>query len=918
MNVNAQTNKIIGTVRDTSAKADIPNAVVAILSKKDSILVDFARSSSKGTFHLQKAKPGNYILLVMHASFADYTDEITVNEGENKLGIIPLTPKSKLLQEVIIKSGSTIRVKGDTTIFAADSFHLDANANVEDLLKKLPGLQVDKNGKITAMGKTVEKVLVDGEEFFGDDPGMAVKNLRKDAVKEVQVFDKKSEQAEFTGIDDGNTKRTINLKLKDDKKKGYFGKIDVAGGPAENTSPRFNNNLLFGSFKGKRKLAAILLNGNTGQDGLDWNEAEKYGMESDNVMYTEDGGVMITYGGQSADEEPNVNTQNGFITNVNTGISYYNKWNDKHSLNVSPKYNSQDYGNINTNYSNTQLENDSVLIDNSRSSSSIDRKNFKLKNTYEYKIDSNTSIKFIANTNFYDTKSLVNTFSERTGKTGNLKNSSDRVSKLESDKNYLSGDLIFKKKFKKDRRTLSVNLNWNQINAQSTTYFNSSDRDYLNGMHSPIRHFFDNDKSSTRSMIRAVYTEPLSKKYALEFAHQISLNNGFNNQQTYSDTIGNGNYNFLVDSLTNNFQQKITTHQPSVKLAYTTKKIRFNLGSGVGFTHFNLDDITYNKSYERNYTNFFPTANFNYSYKSNSNLGFNYSGNTSQPTLNQLQPLRISTDRYNQYIGNPSLKPSFSNNFSINHFSYNFMKGLWYYQNLVANFVSNPISNNRVTDLLTGKTTIQPVNVGNSSNFYFYSGIGFKLPKPNINVWLNMNAGYNKNEGIINNKTFTSKNSNYGLGMELTKNKEKKYDFSIGQRVSFNRGTTTLNSTINSILNYVATANSEVYITKTFSVNMNYEGYFRPATNLMKTALNNHMLNGGIKKTFKEKEFTIYANVRDILNQNLNIQRYFNTNQYTVVTDQRLKRYYLIGFRWDFKNKAPKKTETQTPNEEKK
>ena len=122
-----------------------------------------------------------------------------------------------------------MKIKGDTTIFTADSFKVGPNANVEELLKKLPGIQVDKDGKIKAMGETVEKVLVDGEEFFGDDPGMAVKNLRADAVKEVQVYDKKSDQAEFTGIDDGKTKKTINLKLKDDRKRGYFGKVDLVG-----------------------------------------------------------------------------------------------------------------------------------------------------------------------------------------------------------------------------------------------------------------------------------------------------------------------------------------------------------------------------------------------------------------------------------------------------------------------------------------------------------------------------------------------------------------------------------------------------------------------------------------------------------------------------------------------------------------
>ena len=221
----SQKANISGVLTDGNDKTAVHNSVVALLTPIDSILYRFTRSDKEGKFNLKNVKPGNYILMTSHNQYADYVDEIMVNEGEKKLGTIALKNKIELLREVIVKSGS-IRIKGDTTSYRASDFKVDANANVEELLKKLPGIQVDKNGTIKAMGETVQKVLVDGEEFFGDDPGMAVKNLRADAVKEVQVFNKKSDQAEFTGIDDGNSKKTINLKLKEDKKKGYFGKID--------------------------------------------------------------------------------------------------------------------------------------------------------------------------------------------------------------------------------------------------------------------------------------------------------------------------------------------------------------------------------------------------------------------------------------------------------------------------------------------------------------------------------------------------------------------------------------------------------------------------------------------------------------------------------------------------------------------
>ena len=272
----AQLSKVTGSVIDQNENKPVKNAVIALLIPKDSILYKFTRSDAEGKYILKDVRPGNYILMTTHPYYADVLEDVEI-KGDTEFPPYVLISKAKLLQEVIVKSGSPLKIRGDTTVYTADSFKVSANANVEELLKKLPGIQVDKNGKITAMGQTVEKVLVDGEEFFGDDPGMAVKNLRADAVKEVQVFDKKSEQAEFTGIDDGKTKKTINLKLKDDKKHGYFGKVDVTGGTQQNNENRYNENLLFSSFKGKRKLSAFLLSGNTGQDGLSWQDERKYG-----------------------------------------------------------------------------------------------------------------------------------------------------------------------------------------------------------------------------------------------------------------------------------------------------------------------------------------------------------------------------------------------------------------------------------------------------------------------------------------------------------------------------------------------------------------------------------------------------------------------------------------------------------------
>ncbi len=912
----SQSIEISGKIEDTTARANVRNAVVALLSTPDSVLEKFIRTDASGNFSFKDVKKGLHILMVMHPQFADYVDNIDIEGTNISVGTIAVTPKSKLLEAVIIKSGSPIRIKGDTTVYTADSFKVSANANVEELLKKLPGIQVDKNGQIKAMGETVEKVLVDGEEFFGDDPGMAVKNLRADAVKEVQVFDKKSDQAEFTGIDDGNTKKTINLKLKENKKTGYFGKISLSGGLQKDIDHRYNNNILFSTFKGKRKLSAFVLNGNTGQDGLSWQDNEKYGGESDNYSMNmdEDGGVNFNYRGGGSDDEPQVNTENGYIKNVNAGLQYSNKWNDKTSVNFSPKYNSQVYTNNKTNFTQTQLfdslANKYVLLnENANGQTNVNRYNVKFRGIYDVKIDSMNTLKFTANANFYHTESSETRNAVTTDdESGMLKNTSKRNSNTKSDKTALAANLIFKHKFRKARRTLSITADWNSLANTGKGYLKSYNESFdpTNLFVKDLDQLKDNDKATQKLLASVVYTEPLAKKYSMEIGYELSYTTGRNNQVTYSYTPATGKYDAQVDSLTNDFDQAITINKPSVKFNFANKKLKVNIGSGFGLTHFNLVDNSFNKDYIRNYTNFFPAANFNYTYKNNHNLRFNYNGYTTQPTIDQLQPLGNNSDYFNQFIGNPDLKPSFTNSFNIGHNTYNFIKDVFVYQGINFTQTSNAITYNRIIDAGTGKTTSQPINTNGNFNANVYVGGGGKIKKLDIRIYMNPNFGYSKFADVINNRISYTHNINSGLSVYLSKAKDKKYDFSLGNEFTYNSNKTSQKNSSDHFYVNRLTADATVYIRKTWSINSDYQFTARQKTAQFSTNLTNHLWNARLQKTFKNNEFTAFIKVRDILNQNIGIERSFNGNTLSEERNDRLKRYWLLGFTWDFKNKGSK------------
>jgi len=900
---SAQKMEVSGTVKDTATKASLKNAVVMLLTAKDSIITSFSRVKDDGSYTLKNVQPGKYILSVTHPNFGDFVDDIEVKNGNEILALVAMTPKSKLLEAVIVKSGNPIRLKGDTTIYTADSFKVSANANVEELLKKMPGIQVDKNGQIKAMGQTVEKVLVDGEEFFGDDPGMAVKNLRADAVKEVQVFDKKSEQSEFTGIDDGKTQKTINLKLKEDKKKGYFGKIDLAGGLKKDIDDRYNDNILLSSFKGKRKITGFLLNGNTGQDGLSWQDEEKFGGSSNNMTFDEESGnTYFSNGGN--DEEPYVNTQNGFITNFNAGLQYSNKFYNKATLNFSPKYNSQLYNNNRQVYTQTQFK-DSMLIKNAVGNTNVNRNNIKLRGSYDIKLDSVNSLKVTANANSYNTKSLETEKAFTSGESGNLKNATDRFTNNNINKDVLSGNAIFKHRFKKNRRTLSLNADWSLINSNGKNFLKSYNQDFFNNFSQNIDQMKDNDRTSTSASTKIVYTEPLSKNYSLELGYQIGLNNGANNQTTFNYTNLSAKYDARVDSLSNHFKQNITQNIPSAKINYAFKKIKINVGTGISFVDFNLKDLDFNKSYKRNYTNFFPSANLNYTYKSNHNLRVNYTGSTRQPTIDQLQPLRNNNDQFNQTIGNPNLRNAFTNNFSLSHNAYNFIKDFYMYQSLNVFVESNAITYDRMIETNTGKTTSKPINTNGNISSFLYGGAGFKIKKIDTRINLNQNFSFRKSVDYLNNGRNLSKIFSSGTGLYISKSKDKKYDLNINNRLDYNFQQTSQTNTSNSFRTYTLGFEGTVYYKKVWSLNSDYNLNSRQKT-LQVPGITNNLWNAKLQRTFKKDEFTLYVLVRDILNQNIGVDRNFFSNTFTETRNDRLKRYWMLGFTWNFKNKATK------------
>ena len=904
----SQTQTLKGILKDTSENRNLANTVISVLNKKDSVLVKFTRADKNGNFTIHGLKEGQYILLITHPYMGDYFDNVEVKANVPiELGNVHLTPKSKLLAEVIVKSGSPIKIKGDTLIYTADSFKVRPGANVEELLRRLPGITVDKNGQITAMGERVTKVLVDGEEFFGSDPGIATKNIRADAVQEVQVFDKKSDQAEFTGIDDGVKDKTINLKMK--RMAGYFGKFELGGGLKD----KYDNSAMANLFKNKQKLAGYGIMSNTGQTNLDWQDAQNYGGGPDNMTtgVTDDGGMFINFSGG---EENYRGGRNGIPKNWNGGLHFSDKFNKgKHSFNSGYKYSKVISPGVTTKFSQTYLPDDpdSIWNSNSRSDNYTSTSKHALNMTVEFNLDSNNSIKWTSRFNNNSTLSRVNYSLETFEEDGPMINNSTRRSITNTDRNNVTSSLLWRHKFKKLARTLSINadFNWNRSKSDGLLYSLNNfyeDGNLFRRDTTDQQNITDNINNTLSSKIS--YTEPIVKDFYMELTYGFTYSNNQSDRLTNIKNL-TGKYEDMVDSLSNFFVFNRTQNTPGISFRLSKKKHNFTFGSSVDFNQFEKKDLSINTITHYNFVNFIPRANYTYKFKPNESFRINYNGSTTAPSLEQLQPTRVNTDPLNVYIGNPNLRQAFRHNFGAGYNFYNVLKERNMWTSLNFSFTDNAFVQS--SHLFNGGArTYQTVNADGVFNINFYSNYGFKIKGFSWRNGIGPTFSIRRNVELVNDKKNVTTTRAYGFEISTNTYKAEQYNVWISANMNWNDSKATVSSratadywSINLNGNLSKTIAKKFDIGSDISLQMRQKDDRFPDNNSFTT------WNGSItKRFFKENQFELKVQVNDILNQNRGYSRDFGSYSFTETYYTTLRRFWLVTATWNIsKNGKPTK-----------
>ena len=899
----AQSFTLKGAITDSSSNAEMKNSVISLLRAKDSILTRFTRSGANGNFLVKNIAPGNYVLLITHPGFADYADIIDIKADRN-IGIVNMLSKAVVLQNVIVR-GSPIRMKGDTLAYTADSFKVKEGATVEDLLKKLPGIQVNSKGEITAQGERVEKVLVDGEEFFGDDPTLATQNMIAKAVKEVQVFDKKSDQAAFTGVDDGQKTKTINLKLKDEFKKGYFGKVKLAGGLPD----RWQNSAMINAFSDKRKLSVYGKMANSGETGLGWGEENQYGGGlSNQTEITDDGGIMMW---NSSDEFGGGGSfgGEGLPKSWMAGTSYSNKWNnDKNATNGAYRY--QRLATEGTTTTNTQtILPDTQFFNNQVAKTQSSRWRHKANFKSDMNIDSSQSLTITADGSYGESFNSSLLTSEALTSTKQLVNSNRRSTTTEGTNGNFNVNALYKKKFKKKGRTFSLNLSEKYNMSNSDGYLKSQLALFREGVFlrtDSIDQKKENDSRSLTLDSRVAYTEPIGKNGIVEISYGYSVANSEQKRLSYDNE--NGKYETLNPLFSNDYKFVTGTHKAGLGYRYNYKKIVFGLGSDVTLSNWKQTDLFTDFVRKYHFTNFFPKSNFSYKLGQYSRLRFNYSGRTRAPNINQLQPVANNADPLNIAVGNPDLKQSFTHRFEIGYNFYQVLKeqGLW------ASFYFNPTSNDfstlDVVDTL-GRRIYKTVNVDGNYSFGGWMGYNFKWKKADLRFNINFNPEINRRKNFVNGIANENINREINFGFDISKYKDKKYEFSIGTRVGYNYTTSSIRpDVVTKYWTATPNMNAGINLPKDIELSTDINYNWRQKTDVF--SYNNAFIwNAAVtKKIIKKKDLRLGIKVNDILNQNIGFNRDANTNYITEKTYNVIRRYWLATLTWNF-NKGPKKEE---------
>jgi hypothetical protein len=890
--------KITGTINSEKDKTAIEAATVHLEKARDSSIVTYTISNDKGKFSLEgKSFSKDVKLFISYVGMDSYSKSIQLDKTSNlNLGTIYLKEESNILSEVVIQSRAPITVKKDTLEFNVKSFKTKKDANVEDLLKKLPGVEVDEDGKITVNGKEVNKILVNGKPFFGNDPSITTKNLTKDIIEKVQITDTKSKSEAFTGEKGDANNKTINLTIKKENNKGWFGRVSGGAG----TDKRFEGAAMVNRFDNNQRFSVLASTNNINSPGFSFGEIQKM-FGGSNIWFGGDGGFSVNgrrFGGGS-----------GIIKSKTAGATYADEFGKGLDVNANYFYS----GSTSNNESKSNREYtlpDRKYFSNSTTISDDENHNHSFDTDFDIEIDSTFLINIKPTFVFNKREGSSRRQEESLDKDNTLTNSYVSSAYSKSEANNFQNRLDITKKLGAKGSFIKASIS-NRIDKADTEEINKSTIETFGS--NPSTENRDQKSTIENNLMglttRLTYRFPLiAKKFFLDTKYRYQRDERENKENTFDFNSTTQQYSDFNTGLSSDFIYNDITKTPSVELVYRTKKWRLNFGTGfVNRTLENNDKLRPELNLKKEYNNLDLDASFRYRFDSKASIYFDYRLNNNAPNINQIQPFSDVTNPSNIITGNPNLKPTQNHRAYINFNKFNWQArtGFWFYLSGTL-YQNQVITNTSIDDDLVRNTTYENTDGG----YDFWGGGSYsKKIKLDSIVSLQLRAGTNvrasKNFNILNDikegaKTTSispvfratldwnkvaSIEGNYNISFSNTK-----YDINTNQNQNFTRHSVNIR-TKTTVPKKLEWRNDIRYTYNPNVIGFNKSAWFWNAT---------------LAYSILKDQGTISLKAYDLLNQNTNAQRRATSNYIEDSESTVLQQYFMLGFSWKFNSLGKK------------
>lgn len=879
---------VTGSVVEQGNDTPIEQATVRLLNVKDSAMVRGVVSARNGSFTLKNVKKGSYLL---HITFIGYDPlyqplQITGKKNPVNVGKLELSDGAiELGEAVVIGKAPEVTVRNDTVEYNADSYKVTEGSVLEDLLKKMPGVEVDSEGKITVNGKEVKKVMVDGKEFFSDDPKVASKNLPAKMIDKLQVLDKKSDMAQMTGFDDGEEETVINLTVKPGMKQGWFG--NAYGGYG--SKDRYEGNAMVNRFVNNDQITFMGGANNTNNMGFS---------DLASTMFSGMGGGGGRRGGFGAGS--------GITSSGNAGLNFSKEFKpDKLTLGGNTRYSHSDNDARSKSDRQNILPGDSSSYDNSEAMSRTKSDNFGVDFRLEWKPDTMTQLIFRPSFSF--SHSMNDNFSDAT----TLDNERDTVNTNKSS-NYsesngynLNASIDFSRKLNNKGRVFSATLSGGNsdsysdgMNRSDIVYFNQTDA--LKNSIIDQRSRYDNKGFNYRAYVS--WVEPIGHNNFIQATYSISQRKQEALKNVYNQDA-DGIYNVLDSAYSQSYRNNFISQRASLSFKSQRAKFNYTIGLNLDPSYSSSEnfvgDTTLSKI-TRKVVNLSPMAQFNYMFDKRTNLRIMYNGRTSQPSMTQLQPVADISDPTNITIGNPDLNPRYTNNVFIRFQQFTPEKQRAFMIMANGSYIINDIvsytSYNQETGVKT--TTYKNVNGNYSGNVRMMLNTPLKNKKFSINS-MTM-ASFANSNGYINEEKNTNRNlilSERG-GIDF---RSSYLDLGVNGNIRYNATNNSLQKENNqNTFNYGAGGYTTIYLPLNFkiesdvnwSTNSGYGDGFKQ---------NEVLWNASASKSFlKNNQGTLRFKIYDILQQRSNISRSITASYIQDSEYNTLGSYFMVHFIYRF------------------